>query len=141
MKINNENNYLNLNKSQNETNNSTYSVEQSEEMKRMQQEAIKRVHDMQNRAKRSLDAGRQYEMPPFSENSHTENQATSTKTVENKMNNIKNKDTNTHSNNNFNILQLLTKDTEKSLILFLILLLVDEKADSNLILALLYLVL
>lgn len=140
MKINYENDYLNLNKTKNESNTPAYSVEQSEEMQRMQQEAIKRVHDMQNRAKRSLDAGRQYEFNSLAENNTISKKSASENVNENQANNIKDKDTNT-SSTNFNILQLLTKDTEKSLILFLILLLVDEKADSNLILALLYLVL
>lgn len=46
-----------------------------------------------------------------------------------------------HNNNTDNLLDIFMRDKEKSLIVLLIVLLVSEKADSTLVLALLYLIL
>ena len=151
MKINFENNYTNLDRSYKNDDpdksvRSVATLESSDEMQRMQQEAMKRVHDMQNRARRTLDAGRQYEqlMPtekitePRSEKE--KNNSHSMPTTSHNFHTNRSKTQNAKKENNFNILKLLTEDSEKSLILFLILLLVEEKADMDLIFALMYLI-
>ena len=110
-----------------------------EDLQKMQQEAVKRVQEMQKRAKISLEysnsgINRQKEntketLPP-NETKNYFNGLVLPGKEEKSENNIKN-----------NSLDALIKDPQKGLILLLILLLYDEKSDLGLILALLYIML
>lgn len=115
--------------------------ENIEDIRRMQQEAVKRVKEMQKRAKISMEYGN---LGVNNEErkglSNLNNKVINTKnseildvTEENKT--IDQKDL---FSNPFNF---LIKDPERSLILVLILLLADEKADIGLIFALMYIML
>lgn len=122
-----------------------------EDIKKMQQEAVRRVHEMQKRAKQSLAAEQNYlklkedekqknkdaqnpdiiEQPKISLGIQTVNNAT------------KNTNSNKKSfepKNNFDFLTAFLNDREKTLILLLILLLIDEGCELSLIVALLYLI-
>mgnify|MGYP004523088121 CR=1 FL=1 len=130
------------------------SYESMEEMQRMQQEAVRRVKEMQKRAKQSLVAGNRY-----SESSGVKENNIKEKVLdEDNCNKNENKlsekpilsENNCNINQNKNVLRKskqkndffseLLKDSEKSLILLLIILLVDEGSDMSLILALMYLI-
>lgn len=113
-----------------------------DDVRRMQEEAIRRVQQMQQRAKKSLELA-----------SFTQSEINKTN-VENDSNcNCEEEKTkpfvgasqitaakSTNEHNPKNILDSLIKDNEKSLLLVLILLLMDENCDTGLILALMYLV-
>ena len=113
--------------------------ENMEDLQKMQQEAVKRVQEMQKRAKISLEysnlgINRQKENTketlPQSEPKNDFNKLILANKERKNENNIKN-----------NSLDALIKDPQKGLILLLILLLYDEKSDLGLILALLYIML
>ncbi len=130
------------------------SYESMEEMQRMQQEAVRRVKEMQKRAKQSLVAGNRYS----ESNGVKENNIKEKVLDEDNCNKNENKlseklilsENNCNINQNKNVLRKskqkndffseLLKDSEKSLILLLIILLVDEGSDMSLILALMYLI-
>lgn len=109
------------------------------DMKRMQQEAVRRAQEMQNRARKESvqpsvgqhqkqnDSVKEAEQKKYE--AHHENA---------EMKHISEKN---HKSENFigSMFDVLMKDKERTLILCLILLLMDEKADNSLILALLYL--
>lgn len=141
------------------------------EIMKMQNDAIKRVNEMQKRAKTVVDEineeKERYQEPPKKQNSpHNVNRvkmpndyldelksfaSTSShfEKSENEQNNTRNyKESNSkkeepkqpsfQNDNVKNILNDLNLDSDKALILSLILLLTEEKADEMLILALLY---
>ena len=120
--------------------------ESIEDMQRMQQEAVRRVREMQKRAKQSLMAGTK-EANNLEDKSQKEpgiiEQSENLELVQNadnKVNNTSSKQVLNKSNNNFNFFSVLLKDREKTLILLLILLLVDEGCDMSLVVALMYLI-
>ncbi len=86
------------------------------EMRKMQEEAVKRAEEMQSRAR----AVRQPEPPPRKEDFGMEQPQKPPEKG--------------------GLLETLMKDKERTLILALILLLMDEKTDNSLLLALFYLV-
>ena len=113
--------------------------ESTEDMRRMQEEAIIRVREMQKRAKRSLEAGQQIEPAINVKNCETNNKEQPTS-----KSHIISSQKNSFPLSNIlpknDILDMFLKDSEKSLILVLILLLVEENSDMGLILALMYLI-
>ena len=118
--------------------------ESIEDMQRMQQEAVRRVREMQKRAKQSLMAGTKYGASNKSQKEpgiieQSENLEL-VQNADNKVNNTSSKQVLNKSNNNFNFFSVLLKDREKTLILLLILLLVDEGCDMSLVVALMYLI-
>lgn len=130
--------------------------ESMEDMQRMQQEAVRRVREMQKRAKQSLTAGVRYSESnqnnsidkPIPSAPETEKEKLNAKTelinqLPEEKNQIKSLHHNNHavkSKNKFDFFSTLLNDHEKSLILVLILLLVDEGADMSLVMALMYLI-
>ena len=112
--------------------------ENIEDIRRMQQEAVKRVKEMQKRAKISMEYGSlgiNNQGTPDSGNFNNQ-------TVETKNSNSLDSAKNLMPKNSFsNTFNSFIKDPEKSLILVLILLLADENADVGLILALMYIML
>lgn len=125
--------------------------ENMQDMQRMQQEAVRRVKEMQKRAKQSLVAGARYsdsseensfenkvqEKPDVIE--QTENLSL-VQTVGKINKNTDSKQASSKNSNNFNFFSALLKDREKTLILLLILLLIDEGCDMSLVVALMYLI-
>lgn len=119
------------------------------DMQRMQQEAVRRVHDMQRRAKQTLIAGESATPNKASSNNNCkENSAEDTeKTQQSPCNDEKSRSSKNQmytqlgkgvpSNSNF--FSAFANDPEKRLIFLLILLLVDEGTDISLIFALMYL--
>ena len=98
------------------------------EMRRMQEEAVRRAEEMQNRAKAQMHRQPQPEPPPpppvKNENIVEERPVMQPEKPKQESSGI---------------FEALMKDKERTLILSLILLLMDEKTDNSLILALLYL--
>ena len=90
-------------------------------MERMQQEAVRRAKEMQQRARIPTPPHAEAPKPevPAERHDHT--------------------DPKPHVTETQSLSEVLFKDREKTLILCLILLLTDEKSDGSLILALLYL--
>ena len=121
--------------------------ETMEDMQRMQQEAVRRVHEMQRRAKQTLLASeKKNDATPQKELDATKPELNDQTQVLPLKQNEKQQDKNTkcinkkaNSNKNFDIFSSFTNDPEKSLILVLILLLLDEGADLSLVFALMYL--
>lgn len=121
--------------------------ETMEEMQRMQQEAVRRVHEMQRRAKQTLLASeKKNDVIPQKEPNATKPALNDQTQLLPLKQNEKQQDENTscinkkaNSNKNFDLFSSLTNDPEKSLILVLILLLLDEGADLSLVFALMYL--
>lgn len=125
--------------------------ESSNEIKKMQEEAFKRVQEMQKRAKRSLEYSQPYSQKTASpenealKNSNKEINSTEKDTfkveekevIPQKELNFKSLTTKPEKNH---ILSLITGDNEKNLILLLLMLLVDEETDISLVLALMYLI-
>ena len=131
-----------------------------EDLKKMQQEAIRRVREMQSKAKRNI-----YSSAQPNSNNNPSNLHHSNKTINNLNNNnhIANMQSNEVHNlhnqqpeqNNSkkrvrklklkksfgleNVFDMLTKDSEKSIILLLIVILMEEECDNMLILCLIYL--
>ncbi len=109
-----------------------YRQETSEDIKRMQQDAIKRVHEMQKRAKMTLE---QSKVPPL----QTIPDPPTFPKPENNTSNKKSQENSSsrHKKNNFinnlpSLVEPLFKDKEKSLILILIFILMGEKEEGNL---------
>ena len=126
--------------------------ENMEDLQRMQQEAVRRVQEMQKRAKQSLMAGAKYS--DLNKTNIFDNKAPikpgiieqteNLKLIQNVIINNKNtksKQISNKNNTNFDFFSALLKDREKTLILLLILLLVDESCDLSLAVALMYLIL
>lgn len=121
--------------------------ETMEDMQRMQQEAVRRVHEMQRRAKQTLLASeKKNDVIPQKEPNATKPALNDQTQLLPLKQNKKQQDKNTkcinkkaNSNKNFDIFSSFTNDPEKSLILVLILLLLDEGADLSLVFALMYL--
>lgn len=117
-----------------------------DDIKRMQEEAFKRVQEMQKRAKRSLEYSQPYTLKNSSQNSVDNN--TIEKEVSEEANAIKKESISESTikadslpkNKQSNILTLLTGDNERNLIVLLLMLLVDEETDISLVLALIYLI-
>lgn len=95
----------------------------SEEMRRMQDEAVKRVREMQSRARRKVDAA-------------------VAKSVVGEEKTVTKKQASPPEKNNpiTDIFDSLLSDSERTIILILILILSSEEADTGLILALMYLI-
>ncbi len=118
------------------------------DMQRMQQEAVRRVHEMQRRAKQTLIADQKnndlsYKKEPAAatssnmvEQPSNESSQPKTKPVNKNMTRTAK---NINSGNNFNFLSSIISEPEKALILLLILLLLDETTDIGLVFALMYL--
>ncbi len=102
------------------------------EMLRMQQEAVRRAREMQNRARR----GEPPKPPPPPPPIHHESMSPSPPRMERPVERPLPPPPPNHSEG---LLEVLFRDKEKTLILCLVLLLMDEKSDNSLILALLYL--
>lgn len=123
--------------------------ETMEDMQRMQQEAVRRVHEMQRRAKQTLlasekknDATPQKEIDATKPDLNDQTQVLGIKQSEKQeRKNTKCINIKPTFNKNFDLFSSLTNDSEKSLILLLILLLLDEGADLSLVFALMYLML
>lgn len=135
--------------------------ESIQDMQRMQQEAVRRVQEMQRRAKQTLTAKGQYSTE---QNLNSQNKEIHTKinteNIEMQPDEIKNevkekiieiqpetiipqanaaiKLNKAHSSPNF--FDSLIQDSEKCLIILLILLLSDEGCDMSLVLSLMYLI-
>ncbi|MDD6490144.1 MAG: hypothetical protein PUG48_10100 [Clostridia bacterium] len=109
------------------------------DMKRMQQEAMRRAKEMQSRAKsdnqntQDISANSKQEPPTQTEQKNHE--------IHHNSNSQKSTPEHSHHSENIvdNVFDVLMKDRDRTLILSLILILMDEKADNSLILALLYL--
>ena len=129
MKINYKSNHLNALK------NDIKFIEKSEDMEKMQQDAVNRVREMQKRAKRTLEVSSIHNSNPVQPEIAKEQFKNQDVSNNNALKN------NTIQNNKFNILNFLTEDIEKSLILCIILVLLEETIDPFLILALLYTIL
>ena len=121
--------------------------ETMEDMQRMQQEAVRRVHEMQRRAKQTLLASeKKNDAIPQKEPNATKPDLNDQTQLSLIKQSEKQQDKNTKCinkkadlNKNFDLFYSLTNDPEKSLILVLILLLLDEGADLSLVFALMYL--
>lgn len=131
--------------------------ENLDDIKRMQEEAFKRVQEMQKRAKRSLEYSQPYTLRNRVENQKLKNLDENSPSIdsaepntnteekidmeqsieEHNLNNSNHAKETTPSND---ILSLLTRDSEKSLIMMLLMLLIEESTDINLVLALMYLI-
>ncbi len=96
------------------------------EMRRMQEEAVKRAEEMQSRAKAHINHQPEHPPPPIPQK-------------ENLTENIPKIPPEKPKEETGGIFETLMKDKERTLILSLILLLMDEKTDNSLIFALLYL--
>lgn len=96
------------------------------DMSRMQQDAIRRVQEMQSRAQQNIRSGtREPPREPPREPEPPRNELVTEHHAENPLSDI---------------FGSLMQDKERTLILVLLLLLVDEKADTSLIFALMYLI-
>lgn len=126
--------------------------ESMEDMQRMQQEAVRRVQEMQKRAKQSLAAGEKHIELNKAENPTSQKEVSDNgdvpeqtkdpyliQKVNNLSENTDSKQNLAKTNGKMNIFSALLNDREKSLVLVLILILVDESSDLSLILALMYL--
>lgn len=107
--------------------------ENNNEMSRMQQDAIRRVQEMQSRAQQSVrSSSREQQHEPLRVPEPAKHEASAMREISNEH----------HPENPINnIFESLMQDKERTLILVLILLLIEEKSDSSLIFALMYLVL
>ena len=90
------------------------------EMRKMQQEAVHRVQEMQSRAQKHLQEEPKQKIPPEEKILQTSQESGMTPAT---------------------LLDGLMKDSERTLILLLILLLFTENADTSVIFSLLYLIL
>ncbi len=126
--------------------------ESMEDMQRMQQEAVRRVQEMQKRAKQSLEASEKHIELNKAENLTSQKKVSDNgdipeqtkdpcliQKVNNLSENTDSKQNLAKTNGKMNIFSALLNDREKSLVLVLILILVDESSDLSLILALMYL--
>lgn len=109
------------------------------EIKRLQQEAVKRAREMQNIAKNNSSSDEhKNKLPepkqPQEKDVHKENKQSCNTENGHSLENSQKQDNMTGG-----VFDLLMKDKEKTLILCLVLLLMDEKTDNGLLLALMYL--
>lgn len=105
-----------------------------ENLESMQEQAIKRAQQMHQKAKNSMSLNEYRNFTINPENISFRKNEEPTK-IKNKVESFKN------SGSKVNGLDFLLKDSERSLILVLLLLLCEEKCDMGLILALMYLLL
>ncbi len=98
----------------------------------MQNEAIQRLQQMYSRAQPQNTTVAQKREEP--KKIHIESKT-------NKDNNDNDNDAEVLHNSRENLIDIIMRDKEKSLIVLLIILLISEKADTTLVLALLYLIL
>lgn len=102
------------------------------ELQRLQMEAVKRAKEMQNMAQRATYNSQKGNRRPMKNNKNS-NQS--------KDENSQNTSTNVNKiNMPKEIFDVLLKDSERTIILILILLLTNENADPSIILALMYLI-
>ena len=118
----------------------SYPKETTADIKKMQQDAIIRVREMQKRAKKTLE---QSTIPKNQKNSDIPNYHTSENNKKNtNKQNSSYKQSNDHTSTNHkkninflnnlpNLVEPLFKDKEKSIILILILILMGEKDEGN----------
>jgi protein tyrosine phosphatase len=123
---------------------------ENEEMQRMQREAIHRVQEMQKRAKRTIEVennntnqNRQASATPFRKTKRN-NEPVLKQQKNNEKINLTYPSVSQELQDNQNaltdIFDSLMADSEKTMILILILLLSTEEADAGLLLALMYLI-
>lgn len=103
--------------------------ENKEDMKKMQQDALKRVQEMQSKAKEKI-----------SQTTMTLEEKSSCSQEDKVLHKEKPKLTLNNFHETDNLLKAITKDSERNLILMIILILMEEKADSELLLSLMYLI-
>lgn len=111
-------------------------------MSRLQQDAIRRAREMQARARSSPPRNTNNRQPPHTAEHYEEQQKPPVQSVNN-GNAAINAGHNTkpaEPGHSGELLDYLMKDSERTLILFLLILLIEEKADTGLIFALLYLI-
>lgn len=110
-------------------------MRQQNNMDKMQQEAVRRMQEMQSRAKYPQSTHKKAPVPPSSHQKQTpKEEVCEAAEVSENTDTLCKKEKN-------DIISQLFQDNELSLILLLIVILGSEKADTGLILALLYLVL
>ena len=118
-----------------------------ENLHKMQQDALKRVREMQSRAKRSLENSNKENIGSYS-NSHSQSNATATifKTElpnychpEKPASKIKRNRKLKRKKNSSDFLKTLFEDQERNIILILLLILAEDQADTGILLALIYL--
>ncbi len=108
------------------------------EIRRMQQEAVRRAQEMQNRAK--TNENQQNKQPEKSSVQPSDCiDIPENKQSRNNERSYSSKNNNLTENAAEGIFDIFMKDKEKTLILCLLIILMDEKTDSSLLLALLYL--
>lgn len=107
--------------------------ENSEDMKKMQQDAIKRAHEMNTRAKKNSHFEKN-ENPQNSEDEKERHE--DQERLDCSTENIKDSK---ESSKNSSLIDTLFSDPEKSLILILIFIFLDEDTNPILIMALMYL--
>ncbi len=106
--------------------------ENNNDMSRMQQDAIRRVQEMQSRAQQSLRSSPrevQHEPPPHATENHALPAAREMSAEHHSENPIT------------DLFGSLMKDKERTLILVLLLILIEEKSDTSLIFTMMYLLL
>lgn len=107
--------------------------ENSEDMKKMQQDAIKRAHEMNTRAKKNSH----FEKNENSQNTEDEQEKCEDQT---KLDCSKeHSESSKEASKNSSLIDTLFSDPEKSLILILIFIFLDEDTNPILIMALMYL--
>lgn len=107
--------------------------ENSEDMKKMQQDAIKRAHEMNTRAKKNSH---------FEKNENPRNSENEKEKYEDQKNLTRSKEhveDSKEASKNSSLIDTLFSDPEKSLILILIFIFLDEDTNPILIMALMYL--
>ncbi|QEY35126.1 hypothetical protein FL966_08785 [Caproiciproducens galactitolivorans] len=118
------------------------------DMQRLQQDAIRRAREMQSRAQAAVSQSNRNIPNPPGANQARNNAPSSQRSAAAPTASPAEKPTPQHSNNTGgqmvpfrNLFDTLFDDSERTLILVLMLLLIEERADTGLIFALLYLVL
>ncbi|MDQ5983165.1 MAG: hypothetical protein RUMPE_00163 [Eubacteriales bacterium SKADARSKE-1] len=113
--------------------------ESMEDMRRMQQEAIMRVNEMQKRAKISLEGDQQCDTTTHINNNENSKKEPPPKIFPPLMPHQESFSPITAFSKN-DVIGMFLKDSERSLILILVFLLIEENCDMFLIFALMYLV-
>lgn len=106
------------------------------DMQRMQQDAIRRVNEMQNRAQQSLNRSQSTPPPEPPKAAPASQQQHDSSPAHGGLPALPIPQSSTLSN----LFDGLLQDSERTLILVLILILVSEKADTGMIFALMYLI-
>lgn len=114
----------------------------NQDMQRMQQEAIRRVQEMQSRAKANLQTNTLQDKNNRENNQSNPNPQEKVEKNESKNDIDRNDNKTKHIKKEpiANIFDSLMQDSERTLIIILILILVSENADISIILALMYLI-